>query len=383
MTRVDVGGGARRAPASRGRGRERPPSPWAAGTLAIADGRRVLASRRGRPGTRTVTTARRRGRRGRRRRRAARVGRARPEEGAAGGHRPAGEAAVRAALLALALLLAACAGAAAAPIVSLQDDNLVNVSGPALEARLDALAATGAKATRVDVLWREVAPARARPTRATRPTRPTTGAATTRSCAASRRAGSRPLLDFYLTPEWASRSGARGRPRRAPPTAPASPGRSRGATRARSPARAGRRCPRCAASRSGTSPTCPGFWMPQCRRGRGREGAAGLAARATPRCWRRPTARSRRRTRARSSSAAWPAPPGSSPTVVPDGRPRRGGEPRLRPAGGRRGPADRRLEHAHLPHRVAPAGLLRALLEHPARRSSGRWIGLLPARRST
>ena len=77
---------------------------------------------------------------------------------------------MRTALLALALLLAASAGAAAAPIVSLQDDNLVNVSGPALDARMDALAATGAQATRVDVLWREVA--RTRPADARNPADP-------------------------------------------------------------------------------------------------------------------------------------------------------------------------------------------------------------------
>ena len=62
-----------------------------------------------------------------------------------------------AAVAALAVLAGA---AAAAPIASLQDDALVNVRGAALEARLDALAATGARVTRVDVLWREVAPTR-------------------------------------------------------------------------------------------------------------------------------------------------------------------------------------------------------------------------------
>ena len=226
---------------------------------------------------------------------------------------------MRAALLALVLLLAASAGAAAAPIVSLQDDDLVNVSGPALEARLDALAATGAKATRVDVLWREVA--RARPADARDPADPAYDWSRydqiVRGLAAR---GVAVLLDFYLTPEWASRSGAAdGR---------AAGGRRRPLRRGARAAllgdvrrdRAARSCPRCAASRSGTSPTSRASG---CRSaGAGAAGGRCWSRRAATRpCWRRPTARSRRRTRARSSSAGWPAPPAARPRPAPsDGR---------------------------------------------------------------
>ena len=59
VTRVDIGGGPPR-PRLAWTGTRAPAVAVGGGTLAIADGRRVLASRRGRPGTRTVTTARRR-----------------------------------------------------------------------------------------------------------------------------------------------------------------------------------------------------------------------------------------------------------------------------------------------------------------------------------
>ena len=59
VTRVDIGGGPPR-PRLAWTGTRAPAVAVGEGTLAIADGRRVLASRRGGPGTRTVTTAGRR-----------------------------------------------------------------------------------------------------------------------------------------------------------------------------------------------------------------------------------------------------------------------------------------------------------------------------------
>jgi hypothetical protein len=59
VTRADVAGAAPRARRAWGGGRP-PAVAVGGGTLALADGRRVLVSRRGRPATRVVTTARRR-----------------------------------------------------------------------------------------------------------------------------------------------------------------------------------------------------------------------------------------------------------------------------------------------------------------------------------
>ena len=73
-------------------------------------------------------------------------------------------------LAALVVLLAAAGAGGAAPIVSLQDDDLVNVRGAALEARLDALAATGVTG---DPRRRPVGPGRAHAAaRRPRPGRP-------------------------------------------------------------------------------------------------------------------------------------------------------------------------------------------------------------------
>jgi hypothetical protein len=224
---------------------------------------------------------------------------------------------LRRTLLALALLLAAAGGASAAPIVSLQDDNLVNVSGPALEARMDALAATGARAARVDVLWREVA--RTRPADARDPTDPAyvwsrydqiVRGLTARGLAI--------LLDFYLTPEWASRSGA----------AAAAPRAADGARFAGALARrysgafaaGGAPLPEVRRIEVWNEPNLPGFWMPQCRRGRG-----GKALLASPRAYAALLAASYREIKAANPRATVvggvAGPAGSSPTSCPkDGR---------------------------------------------------------------
>ena len=221
-------------------------------------------------------------------------------------------------LLAAALLLAACAGAAAAPILSLQDDELVNVRGPALDARLDALAATGAKATRVDVLWREVAPTR--PADAANPADPAYDWSRydqiVRGLAAR---GIAVLLDFYLTPRWASRSGeSNAAPR------PADGARFAGAIARRySGAFAGpdgAPLPEVRRLEVWNEPNLPGFWMPQCRRARD-----GKAALVSPRHYAALLAASYRQIKAANPRATVvggvAGPAGRSPTTCPeDGR---------------------------------------------------------------
>lgn len=176
---------------------------------------------------------------------------------------------MRGALLVLTLVLACAATAAAAPIVSLQDDNLVNVRGPALTARLDALAATGVKATRVDVLWRAVAPTR--PAEARNPADPAYDwgryDGIVRGLSAR---GIAAILDFYHTPAWASPSGAAAAAPR-----PADGARFAGAIARRYSgsfaAPDGRVLPEVRRIEVWNEPNLPVFWMPQCRRGpRGR-----------------------------------------------------------------------------------------------------------------
>lgn len=169
------------------------------------------------------------------------------------------------ALIALALAVAPAFGA---PIVSLQDDNLVNVRGPELEARLDALAATGTKVTRVDVLWREVAPTR--PADARNPADPAYDWSRydqiVRGLAAR---GITTILDFYVTPVWASRSGER----------TAAPRAADGARFAGAIARRysgsfsdplGGTLPEVRRIEVWNEPNLPGFWRPQCRQRGGR-----------------------------------------------------------------------------------------------------------------
>lgn len=173
-----------------------------------------------------------------------------------------------AALLALVAAMAAAGAAEAAPVVSLQDDALVNARGPGLEARLDALAATGVRVTRVDVLWREVAPRR--PADARDPDDPAYDwslyDAIVRGLTAR---GVGVMLDFYRTPAWAS---ARGTPSAAP--RPADAARFAGAIARRysgaHPDPAGGTLPAVRRLEIWNEPNLPGFWTPQCRRRRGR-----------------------------------------------------------------------------------------------------------------
>lgn len=225
---------------------------------------------------------------------------------------------MRALLIALVLALAAPAAATAAPVAALQDDNIVNVSGPALEARLDALAATGARATRVDVLWRVVAPRR--PADARDPADPAYDWSRydqiVRGLALR---GITPVLDFYLTPSWASRSGlSTAAPR------PADGARFAGAIARRySGAFAGpdgAALPEVRRIEVWNEPNLPGFWMPQCRRGRG-----GKALLVSPRHYAALLAASYREVKAANPRAqvvgGVAGPAGRSPTACPkDGR---------------------------------------------------------------
>ncbi|HEX2504450.1 MAG TPA: hypothetical protein VHK00_10920 [Miltoncostaeaceae bacterium] len=225
---------------------------------------------------------------------------------------------MRAALLVLAALLAVCATAAAAPVVSLQDDSLANVEGPALEARLDALAATGARATRVDVLWRQVAPRK--PADARDPADPAYDWSRYDQIVRGLSArGITAVLDFYLTPAWASRSGS----------TVAAPRTADGARFAGALARrysgtfagpGGVPLPEVRRIEVWNEPNLPGFWMPQCRRGR-----AGRALLVSPRHYAALLAAAYREIKAASpratviGGAAGPA--GRSPTSCPkDGR---------------------------------------------------------------
>jgi len=225
---------------------------------------------------------------------------------------------VRGALLALAALVMAAVPATAAPVVALQDDALVNVRGAALAARLDALAATGVLVTRVDVLWREVATAK--PADGRDPADPAYDWSRydeiLRGLAAR---GITPILDFYRTPAWASRTGDPAAALRA-----ADGARFAGAIARRYsgafPDPLGGTLPRVSRIEVWNEPNLPGFWMPQCRRG-----AGGRARYVSPRAYAALLAASYREIRAASAGAqvigGVAGPAGRSPAACPtDGR---------------------------------------------------------------
>jgi hypothetical protein len=220
-------------------------------------------------------------------------------------------------LLALAVLAGLAAPAAGAPILSLQDDNLVNVRGPELEARLDALAATGVRVTRVDVLWRVVAPTR--PAAPRDPDDPAYDWSRYDQIARGLRArGIAMMLDFYLTPAWASRTGegtAAPRPADGARFAAAIARRYSGSH----PDPLGGTLPPVRSIEIWNEPNLPGFWMPQCRNRGGR------AALVSPRVYAALLAASYREIKAVAprvevvGGVAGPA--GRSPTTCPkDGR---------------------------------------------------------------
>lgn len=109
-------------------------------------------------------------------------------------------------LLALLLLAGAAAAASAAPVAAIQDDQLPNFSGPPLEGRLDLIAQTGATASRVDILWSQVAGRR--PADALNPDDPAYDWSRYDTIVRGLTArGVIPFVDFYDTPRWAARGG--------------------------------------------------------------------------------------------------------------------------------------------------------------------------------
>jgi hypothetical protein len=222
---------------------------------------------------------------------------------------------VRALLLALVALAIAPALLVGAPIAALQDDNLVNVRGAVLGARLDALAATGVKVTRVDVLWREVAPTR--PADARDPADPAYDWSrydeVFRGLSAR---GISAIADFYVTPVWASRSGERTAAPRA-----ADGARFAGAIARRYsgsfPDPIGGVLPQVRRIEVWNEPNLPGFWMPQCRN------RAGRALLVSPRAYAALLTASFREIRAANPGAqvigGVAGPAGRSPSTCPKG----------------------------------------------------------------
>lgn len=158
------------------------------------------------------------------------------------------------------------AGTAHAGVVGLQDDQLPNYVGQPLVERLDLLAATKTRTTRVDVLWDQVAPTR--PADAGDPADPAYRWG--RYDAIFRGLAQRditPIVDFYRTPPWAT---AAGTVAAAPP--PGDAGRFAGALARRYSGtfrdEAGRVLPRVRFFEIWNEPNIDQFWTPQCRKGR-------------------------------------------------------------------------------------------------------------------
>jgi hypothetical protein len=161
--------------------------------------------------------------------------------------------------------LALAAPAAAEPILALQDDNLPNVPpGPALTRSLDRLAATGTRVTRLDVLWKLVAPRR--PANPKDPADPAYDWSRYDAILRGlRERGISVIVDFYQTPPWATRTG-KGEDNEAPRAAD-------GAAFAAALARrynglttdaAGRPLPKVNRIEVWNEPNFGTFWLPQC-----------------------------------------------------------------------------------------------------------------------
>ena len=92
--------------------------------------------------------------------------------------------------------------------MAIQDDQLPNMSGAALEQRLDLLQSTGTSITRVDILWGFVAPTR--PAGASDPGDPAYDWARYGAIITGLRTRDiTPIVDFAWTPTWGSSSGKR------------------------------------------------------------------------------------------------------------------------------------------------------------------------------
>lgn len=167
-----------------------------------------------------------------------------------------------------ALAAAVVAAPASGAMLALQDDQLQNLSGAPLDARLDILRASGTKVTRVDVIWRFVAPTR--PADATDPADPAYDWKRYDQMVTGLIARDiTPMFTYYWTPEWASRSGepnAAPRPADAAAFAAAIARRYSGTY----PDGKGGTLPLVKRLEIWNEPNIGTFWFPQCRRQGGR-----------------------------------------------------------------------------------------------------------------
>jgi hypothetical protein len=170
------------------------------------------------------------------------------------------------------LAAAACAAVVIAPaqgaILALQDDQLPNMSGAALEQRMDLLKSTGTKVTRVDILWRNVAPTR--PADPTNPADPAYDWARYDQMLKGLVARDiTPMITYYWTPTWASRTGEKNAaPRVADAAAFAGAIARRYSGTFADPA--GGTLPLVKRLEIWNEPNIATFWYPQCRRKGGR-----------------------------------------------------------------------------------------------------------------
>ncbi len=106
-------------------------------------------------------------------------------------------------LLAAAASLAAGAGGASAAVLGLQDDRLASVPETGIPERLDLLAGTGTRVTRVDVLWSDIAPTK--PANENDPFDPAYNwSRLDQILAGMAERRITPILSIYSAPEWAT-----------------------------------------------------------------------------------------------------------------------------------------------------------------------------------
>ncbi len=160
--------------------------------------------------------------------------------------------------------VAALGGSASGSMLALQDDQLPNLSGQALEQRLDLLKSTGTTVTRVDILWGFVAPTQ--PADATDPGDPAYDWARYDQIFKGLAARDiTPIVDFYWTPKWASSTGDKAA---APRVADASAFAAAIARRYNGtwPDGAGGTLPLIRRIEIWNEPNIATYWYPQCRR---------------------------------------------------------------------------------------------------------------------
>jgi hypothetical protein len=172
------------------------------------------------------------------------------------------------ALMAAAAATIAIAAPANGAILALQDDQLHNLKGPALDARLDILKSSGTKVSRVDIIWAWVAPTR--PADGADPADPAYDWAKYDQMLTGLIARDiTPMITFYWTPPWASRSG---KTNAAPRTADAAAFAAAIARRYNGtwPNGSGGTLPLVKRIEIWNEPNIGTFWFPQCRRQGGR-----------------------------------------------------------------------------------------------------------------